>query len=130
MKTTIKTGKKLDDLQVNKMVELITNQKNTKALTEQEFYSNLLRSFVDTFDSNPFYKKTPKVFLSLTVFYIQASKAFKICYPDLKTTAFEFCHYLYNKTMLRPEIYETHYCAFDVNANEASRALKELQIFN
>lgn len=121
------TGMSFDAWQVNNFVSRLNQQQSSKALSEGEFFTSLIRLFTDGVSTNPFYKKTPKVFSSLTVFYVQLAKAFRIVYPKLQLTHWDLCMYLYRQTNLLQETYSLRGGSIpDVAASEASRILKDI----
>jgi len=119
-------GQKYESLILNKLEGAVKEQKETKSLDTNSFYSKLLNIILDTYNNNPFYKNTPNVFKSLSVAYVQISKALiKVC--GTKQDYFELCHYLRNRTMFLPELYSFNGATCpDVAANEASRILKTI----
>lgn len=111
-------GAKFDALQVEKLTEVLKNQMNDKKDAET-FIKNLYQSFCLINQNNPFYKNTPTVFRSLTVFYVQAVKAMK--QAGLKTNIEDALSFLYTYTVcmaLSP-------CP-DVNKSEAGRILRAI----
>jgi hypothetical protein len=113
MKTT--NGKQFDDFQVQRMAEVITKRQPTGQGLIKQMYDQ----FKSGCDINPYYKKTPRVFTGLTVFFVQSVKAFKLA--GIKINSVEGA-----LQTIYPEAVFLYISACpDVDMSEAKRILKQ-----
>ena len=121
-KTSIPTGKKFDDYQVSMLAEVFSSHRKELAdYNKMELvFRKLHDKFMEGVNKNVFYRKTPRVFASLTIFYVQAAVAYRRVFTSLPDDE-QLLQYFYRNTVcMNPAIGS---CP-DVSMIEAKRILK------
>jgi hypothetical protein len=121
-KTSIPTGKKFDDFQISMLAEVfLTHRKELADYNQMEIvFRKLHEKFMEGVKKNVFYRKTPRVFASLTIFYVQTAVAYRRVFSNFSDDE-QLLQYLYRNTVcMNPAIGS---CP-DVSMSEAKRILK------
>lgn len=121
-KTSIPTGKKFDDYQVSMLAEVfLTHRKELADYNQMEIvFRNLHDKFLEGVKKNVFYRKTPRVFASLTIFYVQAAVAYRRVFSNFPDDELLLLYFYRNTVCMNPSIGS---CP-DVSMSEAKRIVK------
>jgi hypothetical protein len=121
-RTSIPTGKKFDDYQISMLAEVfLTHREELSDYSKmEEVFRKLHDRFLEGVQKNLFYRKTPRVFASLTIFYVQAAVAYRRVFSNFPDND-QLLQYLYRNTVcMNPAIGS---CP-DVSMSEAKQILK------
>lgn len=115
-----RNGRAFDAFQVNALAQIVKEHKAGGTPIESgALWRKLHERFKECCEINPYYRRTPAVFGSTTVFYVQTVKAFKAAGVRMESLD-QALTYIYQNV-----IYLNISCMPDVDMSSAARILRQ-----